>query len=1109
MSRDDATSTVTAIGNSKSRLLTVLDKKSKLTFLIDTGAAVSVLPPLPADLKNEESSNLRAANGSHIPIYGERYLTLNIGLRKDISWPFVIAKVDRPIIGADLLTHYKLVVDLHNRRLMDTSTSLSTFAGLESASDTLNTVGDDPDCYKELLTKYKPITTPNTATTVPKHAVRHTIETSGRPVFVRPRRLHPKVAESAKEAVKGMLQDGVIRPSKSPWASPLHVVPKKVGWRLVGDYRMLNAQTKRDSYPLPHLQDFSAQLSGKTIFSKVDLASAYFQIPMDEDSIAKTAITTPFGSYEFTRMPYGLSGAAQTFQRFLDTALRDMSVAGRAVVCFNYVDDILIASSSETEHLLDLEELFTRLSAHGLVISPLKCEFGRPEIDFLGHRITSQGILPLPEKVKAVNDFDKPVTIRNLRTYLGMINFYHRFLPNIALTMAPLNQLLMGKPKKHDKIVWDPGATQAFEDAKSALAAATMLQHPAPDAPISIAVDASNTTVGGVLQQLHNDDWRPLAFFSKKLQPRERKYSTFGRELLAAFLSVKHFRYYITGLDFTIFTDHKPLVGAIHKRQERDIPRESRQLSFISQFTTDLRHVAGESNQVADALSRCHEQEDSVTTLPPDQYDEDSDFLLSAVFQDADEERLRTEQSKDQELEALLEDEDSSLRLSLVDGIHMHIHDNVCRPYIPQPMRKDFFKRVHDTTHPGKRATLRQLTARYVWPAMKKDIKLWCEECNSCQKGKITRHNFVQSQTIPPEGGKFAQVHLDLVGPLPPNEGYVYLLTMIDRHTRWPEICPIKDARAETVSKAFLSTWVSRYGCPISITTDRGPQFESALWTSLMETLGSVRIRTTAYHPRANGLIERLHRTVKGALKTQADPHYWLEKLPLILLSMRSAVKEDLNYSTAELMFGVNLRLPCDLLVKNHNPALTDITEYNQRLRTFMNDVGPAQSRPTHSSAGYLDSKLKTATHVFVRVDRVRRPLEAPYEGPFEVVLRSANYFTIRRRGKTDNVHVSRLKAAHGIDDIFPARHSTVTLQLGVVPPPAPSPVIQQQSTTPMVPQTQPPSQVSQPTTTADDVAIAAKRARRVTINPKPQVRLVPRQTRYGREVRAPDRLDV
>ena len=994
-------------------------------------------------MKNEEVSNLRAANGTPIPTYGQRLMTLNIGLRKDITWPFVIAKVEQPIIGADLLCYYKLVVDLHNQCLLDTSTNLKARASVAMASDTLNTLGDDPECYRALLQKYKSLTLPNPALQEPKHDVKHIITTTGQPVHTRPRRLNPKVADAAKEAVRVMLQDGIIRPSKSPWASPLHVVPKKSGWRVVGDYRLLNDVTLKDKYSLPPLQDFSAKLAGCTVFSKVDLTSAYFQIPLDEESMAKTAVTTPFGSYEFTRMPYGLCGAAQTFQRFLDTVLRSMRVEGREVILFNYVDDILVASPTETEHLQDLEELFKRLDAHGLIINPLKCEFGRPEINFLGHKITPQGILPLPEKVQAIADFERPTFIKTLRTYCGMIQYYNRFLPNIAQIMAPLNEILSGKPRKNAQINWTPQAIKAFEEAKTALAQATLLHHPDPDLPTAIAVDASSTTVGAVLQQLHNTEWRPLAFFSKKMQPRERKYSTFGRELLAAYLAVKHFKYFVVGIPFTILTDHKPLVGAMRKQHERDIPRESRHLSFLSQFTTDIRHVAGAQNVIADALSRCHDQEEAegLTTSPDD---DDSRPYLSAVFADADEDLLRREQQQDEELQALLANNESSLKLTQIEGIYCHVFNSVCRPYIPQMLRQRYFQRVHDIAHPGTRATLRMVTERFVWPHMKKDIRQWCDDCNSCRRGKITRHNVIPPQTIPPEGGKFAQVHLDLVGPLPPNEGYTYLLTIVDRHTRWQEICPIKDARAETVATAFISTWISRYGCPISVTTDRGPQFESALWSSLMSTFGTLKIRTTAYHPRSNGLIERVHRRIKDGLKTQADPHNWLQKLPLILLSMRAAVKEDIGYSTAELMFGVNLRLPSDLLVRNIDPTLASPTEYTQRLRMFMSEVGPAESRPIQPKEGYLDPKLKCATQVFVRVDRVKRPLEPPYEGPYKVVLRNKDYFKIQRGTRTDSVHVSRLKAAYSEDDLFSEVHKPITVELSENPQSDEIPHIQQ-----------------------------------------------------------------
>jgi hypothetical protein len=244
------------------------------------------------------------------------------------------------------------------------------------------------------------------------------------------------------------------------------MVPKKDNsWRPVGDYRALNKITKPDTYTLPFLTDFTAELNGKKVFARIDLKSAFLQVPIHPDDIPKTTVVTPFGSYEFLKMNFGLSSASQTFQRFLDEALRDLSAptsegGSRPVTFFNYIDDILIASDDDEQHLEDMRALFTRLTHHGLKINPLKCELGASQLDFLGHRITSEGIAPLPEKVKAIQDFQRPEKAKGLRRFLGMLNFYRRFLPRAASTLAPLyakfagiastkkTQLSPGHPKK-------------------------------------------------------------------------------------------------------------------------------------------------------------------------------------------------------------------------------------------------------------------------------------------------------------------------------------------------------------------------------------------------------------------------------------------------------------------------------------------------------------------------------------------------------------------------------------------------------------------------------------------------------------------------------------
>ncbi len=265
---------------------------------------------------------------------------------------------------------------------------------------------------------------------------------------------------------------------------------------------------------------------------------------------------------------------------------------------FAYVDDMDVASRNAEEHAIHLRQLFNRLRDHGLVINVEKCVFGASSIQFLGHHLSAEGVEPLPENMSAVTEFPRPSTAKELQMFLGMVNFYRSFLPGAARALKPLTDCL--------RVEWNSEREAAFTEVKQMLASATRLAHPAQAAKLSLAVDASASHIGACLQQkrARSPGWEPLGFFSKKLEPAQVKYSAFDRELLACFLGIRHFRYMLEGRHFTIYTDHKLLTTAINCASDPWTARQCRQLAYVAEYTSDIRHIAGTSNVVADALSQ-------------------------------------------------------------------------------------------------------------------------------------------------------------------------------------------------------------------------------------------------------------------------------------------------------------------------------------------------------------------------------------------------------------------------------------------------------------------------------------------------------------------------
>ena len=586
-----------------------------------------------------------------------------------------------------------------------------------------------------------------------------------------------------------------------------------------------------------------------------------------------------------------------------------------------------------------------------------------------------------------MNNFPKPTTLPKLQQYLGMVNYYHKFLPNIANILSPLYKLLKGKPKV---LTWDQEAEKAFQKSKSALSHATTLTFPNPKAQLQLSTDASESAIGAVIEQVINGKTQPLAFFSKKLNAAQIKYSTFDRELLAIYEAVRYFQHYLEGSEFTIKTDHQPIVHAFSRISDTPSNRQRRHLSYISEFNCKLMYVPGTKNPVADALSR---------------------NTIHSVILGIDYKELAEKQTSDPEIKALrnattsLIFEDLKIPNSNIT-ITCDISTGKPRPIVPTDQRKEVFNLIHGLSHPSIRSTSKLIKEKFMWLGISKDITKWTKTCQKCQMSKITKHTTPHIGSLPQPKRRFADIHVDIVGPLPYSNGYRYLFTAIDRSTRWPEAYPIPDATSESCARSVIQ-WISRYGVPENITSDRGTPFTSQLWSSLTKLIGTKPHTTTAYHPQANGLIERFHRSLKASLMASCDSDKWFYQLPWVLLGLRTTPKEDTPQSPAERVYGEALTVPGEFF-----PATQD----NEDLQILRNKVGNfAPFIPTHTDRRktYVPNTLKDSTHAFIRVDSHRSPLTKPYVGPYQILQRRPHAYKMEVKGTPDWISIERLKPAY------------------------------------------------------------------------------------------------
>lgn len=429
----------------------------------------------------------------------------------------------------------------------------------------------------------------------------HSINTSDEtPIHVKQYRYPPIHKEEIEKQMRELLVKGIIQPSDSPYNFPLWVVPKKTDasgktkWRVVVDFRKLNEKTQQDAYPLPNIDEILDQLGGARYFSAFDLASGFHQIPLNTEHTKKTAFSTPNGHYEYRRMPFGLKNAPATFQRMMDNALRGLINQ----TCFVYLDDIIVYGKTLDEHNKKLQTLFQRLREVGLKLQTDKCEYLRPELTYLGHVITEDGVKPNPEKIKTIRDFPTPKNPKHIKQFLGLVGYYRKFIKNFSRIAKPLTTLL----KKSVEWKWEQPQEAAFQTLRETLITEPILQYPNFRLPFILTTDASNKAIGAVLSQGQAGTDLPVAYASRTLNSAEINYSTTEKELLAIVWACKHFRPYLYGRKFKIITDHKPLVWLMNVKNPNS--RLMRWRLQLEEYEYEIEYKKGKTNGNADALSR-------------------------------------------------------------------------------------------------------------------------------------------------------------------------------------------------------------------------------------------------------------------------------------------------------------------------------------------------------------------------------------------------------------------------------------------------------------------------------------------------------------------------
>lgn len=752
--------------------------------------------------------------------------------------------------------------------------------------------------------------------------------TDNTPIRQKPYRTPHNLRSELKDQINQLLDAGIISESDSPYAAPIILVKKKTGsYRLVCDYRKLNLKTQPLHFPLPLISDLLDTLHGARFYSSLDLSSGYWQMNLDLRDRHKTAFCTQEGQYEWNRLPQGLRNAASSFQRLLErvlVGLKDLQIC-------TYIDDIVVASSTFEEHIERLDVVFSRLSQHNLKVNPKKCQLAKNKINYLGFQVTDGKILPDGRNIETIERFPTPKNIKGVRSFLGLCNFYRKFIPHFADIAMPLTRLT----KSGIKFLWSESTERAFEDLKKCLITYPCLRLPNVKAPFILNTDASGCALGAVLSQAdENGDVHPIAYASRRLNDAETRYSTFERETLGVVWGITNFRHYLYGRKFTLFCDQKSLSFTLRLR---DSGRVTRWALTLQEYDYDIRHVPGRENVVADVLSRAVNVTQTINRH----------LELSCLSPS----RIRLLQQNDLKCVELLRELNSRnevIRGNLIfykrDGMlycinrHSAKSHNMDKLVIPRVLIQEILSLAHDsptTAHAGFKRTLYRIKEKFFWWGMNSHILNYVKSCIPCceKKGYNEKHK-APLQRIEITSRPFERIGMDAIGPLPITEqGNRHIIVISDYFTRWVEAYPVPDLKTENII-LVLEKFICQHGIPEHLITDRGKSFLAEGIEAVYRKLGIHKQATTSYHPSTDGVVERVNATLINSLfhMVNESGSNWDKYLHFAVLAHRTAFHSSIQDIPAHLVYGRDLVLPMNLISENPRRTYADRLDFVEDL---------------------------------------------------------------------------------------------------------------------------------------------------------------------------------